>query len=197
MLGTCYQDDPEYASSRLKNTIVFKDKEPIYITAIGGAGEVRYYNLGSHSRREFLTTLQQIDLTPNPLGYVNTEWKAHYLRRWPYRQFKQGLTWDSIKKADLKGPDLARCLKNIYPSVTACVDEIYNREVFSRAFSRKMCLSTDSSRKSERPTIKVLFKDHPIGIFNLDTGTFDLKTFFMKFMDEFEGVKGVPDIRYF
>lgn len=194
MLGVCYGDDYEYASTRLKGSIVFLKDDPIYVMAIGGDGIIKYTNLGG--KEPYLTHLKELVLTPPTLGYVNTDMKSVYFKRLPLRQYRQGLSWDSLKRDGAKASDLRKCLKNIYPSFQNCVDEVWNREVFSRAFSKKFSVTTDSSKSSESPKLKIMFKDNVVGIFNTKLETLDLQQNFFHFRDEFNGIKNVPDFRF-
>jgi hypothetical protein len=104
----------EEISARLLNTVVVYDGKPVYITRIGPAdvGEkkeiarVFFYELPlvgkAEEVRKYLSS-RNFDLTPFKMGYINHQGQAIFLSRNPTRQYKQGLSNNTLVCTDIRG----------------------------------------------------------------------------------------------
>jgi len=145
MSGVCYGKDYDYASSRLNNTIVRLKGEPVYVLSVEMDGV--WYKDSSNKKHK--TSLEDFDLTPVPLGYVNYVKNAKFVSRKPQRYYKQGLCYESINNAN-DGPccdSVYMTILGIFPSLDVCVDRLLGGCVKSVAFSRDFALELHSNSK--------------------------------------------------
>lgn len=133
-----YGNDYQYASSRLKDSVVMCDGKPIYVQEISGKGLVTATNLSNGKMETFL--LDDIDLTPIQLGYINSKDRACFGYRYPSRTYKQGLTKYNFGAHNFyetyHSKSVVRTILNIYPSLEDCLEQAINHEIDSIAFSR-------------------------------------------------------------
>lgn len=86
-----YGEDYEYAHSRLTETIVRLNGEPVFIHNVSPGMVVQYNRLDGNGDLA-LCKADQLDLRPVPLGYCNYNKHACYLTRIPMRRdWRQGL----------------------------------------------------------------------------------------------------------
>ena len=144
----------DYARDRLLNTIVRVSGDPAMVTNIYGDNTVEYQDLYDSSYK--VAPLGEMDLDPVPLGYVNYKGIATYLSRIPKRQdWKQGLRDGNVRRVgggidypDIKPKALAETILAIYPpykKVLVALSKLTKKNLFSLAFCRDFCITTDKS----------------------------------------------------
>lgn len=158
-MGLSYGDDYEYAKRNLVGSVVMHKGKPCNILDIGG-GKVRAYYL--HNEQSFIDVLANFDINAFRLGYVNYPTYATYVSRIPARQWRQGLTHNTLVSFDRMRVNLDRYLVptilNQYPSFTFCVEQcLEEEEVQSKAFSRSFSVSK-VDRRGIVKTIRLNFK---------------------------------------
>lgn len=151
-------DEAEYASSRLKETIVrLKTGIPIQILSIRGVNEVVYSNLATSDNG--VCTLQDLNIDPVPLGYCNIKTYCSYLVRMPMRQdWKQGLRSNSLRdvagrRVEVSYSYLVDTILGKFPSFKDAIDKMttksknpFNTSVTkpkSVAFNRDFCIKEE------------------------------------------------------
>jgi hypothetical protein len=134
-----YGKDFQYASTRIENTIVriSETGEPVYVCAVDNAGGMcTVCNLTEMQgmRVDFgktsLVSLDDLNVRPVKLGYVNFNAEAFYLERMPIRHGpnNQGL---NVENCVSSGPGLynfpmkefIRCIKGEYPDFKNAVEK--------------------------------------------------------------------------
>jgi hypothetical protein len=136
-----YGKDFQYASTRIENTIVrlTENNEPVYVYSVdinGGMCEVVPLSKLDNPERNFrntgsiLVALDDLNVRPVRLGYVNFNAQAFYLERMPIRHGpgNQGLNGENCESS---GPrlfnfpmqELIKCIKGVYPSFNNAVDK--------------------------------------------------------------------------
>lgn len=90
--------DPSHAQLRLGNTIIRLKGLPIFVGEIRGdySTVIQYLGSGKQSEVDDIRKLEDIDLTPVPLGFVQIGERAYYMMRKPSRRTKQGLSEESL-----------------------------------------------------------------------------------------------------
>lgn len=176
-----YGNDYAYAETRIQGTIlrVAKGGEPVYVHHVLPNGHC----LVVHIDQDFndpgnviQVNLDDLDLRPVPLGYVNCAGDATYLMRIPLRRdWKQGLRrencWSSGRSlGDIPMKDVKNCIMGRYPSFRKAVKDV--RVGVSRgrkktiAWHRHWAVNTDGS---------VFYKNHePVGVVDFETGKVSL-----------------------
>ena len=156
-----YEGDYMYARDKLIDSLVMHDGKPVYIRHINVSdGEVEYL----FNNKEGFCQVEDLDLTPVPLGFVNLRDECLYVSRRPARHWKQGLRDITINcvghKVGIFSTDLHNTIMNIYPSINLCEEYIINKEKHSCAFSRKYCLEMGEE------VINILRINTPVGEFS-------------------------------
>lgn len=133
-----YNDNLQYAKTRLEGTIITYKKEPCLINEVlaskGGVScsYSTYDEVGKASVDDF-------DLTPIKLGFVNTPYGTGFLSRKPIREdWRQGLRkqncisyGDVRKEYLLELSSLRKTVLNLYPDLD---EAIATNKAFSRNF---------------------------------------------------------------
>lgn len=129
-------DNVEYASQRLEGTIVSFKGKPVridrcllYKTRIFA----EFRSLNNPEKYEKVP-LEELDLTPIKLGFVNTKYGVCYLGRIPLRKdWKQGtrtqnmrIMWGGIDIRWVSDKDLYRTIVGKYPSFNTALEETVN-----------------------------------------------------------------------
>lgn len=135
-----YSDDWEYASSRLCETIVRLNGEPVYIYNVGPGMKAKYGTLDNLDQEKFCQ-VEELDLKPVPLGYCNFNKVASYLTRMPMRRdWRQGLrrgnfvSLNGIAAERIPYDCLYQVIKGDYPSFAAALEA--SKKVKSIAWHR-------------------------------------------------------------
>lgn len=134
--------EPEYAATRLNETIVRLNGVPIMVTRVDEDGTVVGYYL--NSLRSLVTTLNEIDINPVDLGYCNREvGEAIYLTRAPMREdWRQGLRHNTLRTSDGRRADyitlseLGRTIEGSFPTMMVALGRVMSKAINSLAFSR-------------------------------------------------------------
>lgn len=162
-------------SARLDGTILRYNGEPVQCHAVGESLELNDIVTGSHrftiEPDDFL-----LDISSVPLGYMNSAryQSAVYLKRQPFRRYKQGVVLDLLTaiplatKAGMFGVSTGhlRCvgfvnsIKNIFPDKDTAIDRLQKGAVKSIAISREVAFLRDGS------TINVFIKEIPVGVYS-------------------------------
>lgn len=120
-----YGKDYEYASTRLDGTLVrlAGTGEPVMVQTVSVLGTVTVTPYGkSRDTHEYYVKLDELDVHPVPLGYVNCGGDATYISRMPMRRdYKQGLrgnnAWSSGRNFDaLPHAAVRNCIMGRYPT---------------------------------------------------------------------------------
>lgn len=121
-----YGKDYAYADTRLTGTIVriAKDGEPVFVNAVFNNGICSVTPIGKLNRDNKEVHLDELDLTPVKLGYINCAGQAAYLMRVPVRRGpgNQGLREGNSKcsngrrLSNLPMDALRNCILGKYPT---------------------------------------------------------------------------------
>ncbi|MGL5323574.1 MAG: hypothetical protein ACRC91_02435 [Aeromonas sp.] len=115
-----YDGDFEYANSRLCDSVVRLDDVPVMVHAVNRDGTVAGSSLTDG--KEIRCNLEDLNLVPVELGYVNYDGHAHYVMRKPVRRdWRQGLRHnnmisDTIPVPHLPWAAIAKAINNNYPT---------------------------------------------------------------------------------
>jgi hypothetical protein len=144
-----YGNDFEYASTRLKGTIVRIGEEPIIIGDVYGGDRVTFAYL-ERAGEALVCKLSDLNLKPVSLGMCNFLGEATFLCRMPMRNdWKQGLRRGNFRSlcgapAELAKPlDLWRVITNKYPKFTECLGSL--ADVKSMAWCREWAITKGHS----------------------------------------------------
>lgn len=167
-------DTAEYAHTRLSETIIRLGDIPVYVlnTVQDGANIIVNYNDIMDDGPPKSAPLDQFNLDPVPLGYVNFKGRTSYLSRMPMRKdWRQGMRISNI--ADLGGLNphsmpykvIGQTIIGKYPTFERCIQAL-NRKVkpvSSIAFSRDFAIHLEEGKLEYKGVLKV-------GNVNLQTG---------------------------
>lgn len=162
-----YQDDLDYASRRLNNTLVrLANGDPFFVsrTYFDDMGVMRHYgtNLAQGESQECLHT--DLNLEPVPLGFINTTSDMVYVARKPMRRdWKQGLSHNSmithgkLRPEDVNMKLLVQPIMQQYPSFSRALSSLQGKKN-SVAFSRDFGISKRDGQ------IILAYRQHRVGI---------------------------------
>lgn len=158
-----YGDDFEYASSRLRNTVVKFDDNPVYVVEISDS-EVYGTVSNMWGGDEKQVHPKDLDLSPIPLGFVNWGRTAGFLSRMPTRYYKQGLcnnnvNW-SLYAGQLYSKNTFRTMKQIFPKAIECLEGLVCGEIFRRGISNSFAIEANEDN-FEQPLLR--FCDDIVG----------------------------------
>lgn len=147
-------DTVAYARTRLVETIVMREKEPVMIMSVDGEDNniLLTYNPILASKGVFSQDkLSNFDLNPVSLGYVNHKGVAHYLMRTPMRKdWRQGLRMLNVVDAEGMNPRLisyrsmAQTMMGKFPTFKSTLDTLSRgRDYIAQAFHRDFSISRD------------------------------------------------------
>ncbi|MNX61467.1 hypothetical protein D3C86_924010 [compost metagenome] len=135
-----YGTDHDYANSRLVETIVRLESEPVYVWGVRVGMKVDYSTLTEMDAMK-RCDLEELNLKPVPLGYCNYNKYACYLTRMPMRRdWRQGLrrgNFTSLSGADanrIPYEALRQCILGEYPTFEAALEA--SKKVKSIAWHR-------------------------------------------------------------
>lgn len=164
-----YGEDYAYADNRLRNTLVSYKGYPFFIEAVMRDGTVVGQVVGTKQFTGETFHLNDFDLTPLPLGYVNKGDRAIYFERMPSRFYRQGLTRDTLytkgqnRREGFMVNELACTIRGLYPKFEDCIDVVANNECLSWAFSRKFAIG---KLKPSANKINVSYRGNIVGVVN-------------------------------
>lgn len=128
-----YGKDFAYASTRITNTIVrvLATNEPVLVLAVNrhsGACTLEYLVTPDGQDKRFILHMDELNVQPVRLGYVNLSGQAFYLERSPIRHGpnNQGLNRENCNSSryrifDFPVEALRYCIMGIYPSYKKAV----------------------------------------------------------------------------
>jgi hypothetical protein len=161
-----YKDDYNYASTRINNTIVMHDGMPFKVDGIG-AGKV-FCGVKVLEGIFEEHKLEELDLSPRRVGYVNKGGVAHYCMRMPSRHYKQGLCQENffspMHKVSPWDKETSKSLAGQYPKPFNAAECVYNEEVSSAAFSQDFSFSMLADKLS------LFFRNMAVGHAVLSSG---------------------------
>lgn len=140
-------DTAEYAASRLIDTIIMYDKEPVLVHRVGTTDDrisLRCTKLLDEEDKMIEVYLSDCDINPVSLGYVNHKKNAHYIMRAPMRRdWRQGLRMLNIVDVDGASPrgipyhTIAQTIMGNFPTFKSSLDRLNGKDKIQRiAFSR-------------------------------------------------------------
>lgn len=162
-----YNSDPHYASQKLSGSIVRLDGRPIYIESVYEDGIVSFSTFTGQNRQ---CQLNELNLEPVPLGYINLRQNTVYGQRVPARYYIQGLRQNNFltRGRSRLGSPIHRSLAlynticGIYPSLADCFESLVEREgCQSKAFSRKFALKRNGNRVRD---LDLMYRDKKVGV---------------------------------
>jgi len=131
-----YGKDYPYAQTRIQGTVlrIAKSGEPVYVYHVSMNGQCHVIpiekNWGNAAENAFLVTVDDLDMHPVPLGYVNCAGEATYLMRIPMRRdWKQGLRqencWSSGRMfSEIPMKYVKHCIMGKYPSFEKVLKDV-------------------------------------------------------------------------
>lgn len=147
-MNNAYGDDWDYADTRLATTVVRHAYKPFLVNRVDAGGVVRGQYLDEKLPRTTHVPLDQLQLTPVSLGFVNTEEGACYVVRIPKRNdWRQGLRRGTMRSLTCKPTeaislrDLSDTIKGIYPTIEACRNIVPHTGTV--AWCRNFCITND------------------------------------------------------
>lgn len=170
-LSVAYESVEE-ANMRLSGTVVKYDGEPVYISRVTEAnpgdpkGDVfrvyaRPLPVGravedENEFRKFISS-KRFDLSTIKTGFMNKDGTTYFLSRAPARQYKQGLSGNSLNVVNffsphakgyhfdalLKTREFAECLRGEYPTFREALRAVQDGDAEARAFSRSFAFVAD------------------------------------------------------
>lgn len=162
-MSISYNGDIGYASDKLTGSIVSLRGYPVMVNFFED-GMVCYNFMGGP--REFCH-LEDLDLTPIKLGYVNHPRGASYLSRIPARFYRQGIRANTLNVSGGNHYNFDRYLNNtvrgIYPSFKNCLEGCFNKDFKSLAFGRRWALSQRYFNAEQRNSIRLEYRGKPVG----------------------------------
>lgn len=137
-----FYDDVDYARARLNGTMVSYKGEPAFVDNVRDLDNV-VISVWPRNGDFISVSVDDLDLTPPQLGFMNLQESCHYVTRMPMRQWKQGFR---PNQAETYGPParlphsshhfFINLYKGIYPSYEECMETVCCEEAKSKAFSR-------------------------------------------------------------
>jgi hypothetical protein len=185
MHNVSYGTDYEYAATRLSGTLVRLNLQPVYVKDIDHeTGEV-YYLSGMNLKTK-KCHLNELDLTPIPLGYINIGRDVSYVQRIPSRSYKQGFHGNSMYSnklhVDLVSTSMFNTIRGLYPKTLEVVEHLMCGEADEKAFSRRFSLSAGAKK-----VFGLNFRGKGVGTASLNFGAMNLNYSFndkFKFLQE-------------
>ena len=168
-------DTAEYAESRLNGTMVMGKEGPVTVISIDELFLCDVVDTISGKRHK--VKLDELDLTPVKLGYVNTRDRgALYVVRMPKRNdWRQGLRRENMivlsrpmDPGKISQADLSRCIIGDYPKFEEAVNIVSDDFVSSIAWSRDFAITFKG---------KVLYRTIHVGNYDKDAGVVLLEDF--------------------
>lgn len=143
-----YGKDHEYAHSRLEQTVVSLNGEPVFVMTVKRGMLVTYSTLKDMTT--YLTCrVDDLDLRPVKLGYCNNPRGVTYLMRMPMRRdWRQGLRFGNFigvgfDARHLAYTDLYDVIKGKYPTLKEVVVSIKTGKAKALAWCREWAISAD------------------------------------------------------
>jgi len=177
-----YHDDVEYAAKRLDSSLVRKSNgNPFYVNHTRKVGKGIFcegtdllLNQGAD------VALEDIDLTPVPLGFFNVAGKMAFACRKPMRKdWKQGLSSNSLilygaDKRDFSFNALVQSIMGLYPSYEEVLSYVRKTRNRSMAFSRDFGVSDKTG------SLQLVYRKYPVGEIKGDLAVLNPDKYFLE-----------------
>lgn len=170
-----YGKDWEYASTRIRNTLVRYGVNPFYVLNVKrkpkGSGGVAF-GINTYTKEEKKILLEDLNLTPVPLGYVNFTQGVILAQRTPSRYWKQGLDRTNLRHSfniAIDSIPLAKTILGLYPTHFEVFEEVVNGEVVERAFSRDFSFSFVEEENKEMK-VNLKYREKLVGKVSCNNG---------------------------
>lgn len=163
-------DNYDYACSRLRDTVIMKGGEPVFIHDISPDFDVVFTALGGGEEGNcILDTDEGFSLRLPPLGYLNVEGGekiSKFAKRAAVRRWKQGLyhrdlimgTRQNIPREIIRSSAMRNMLLNIYPTKEEAFESLQNARRGGVAFSKNF-----SIEKKELGNFMLRYKGVDVG----------------------------------
>lgn len=159
----------DYANNRLGGTVVRYGGKAITVIEISSGGTVAatYVTTGD----PVACDVSELDITPVPLGYVNTKVDAKYAVRMPMREdWRQGLRENNARTHDgmklftyTNWHQVGATIDGVFPPFEDCYKAIKVGKTVARAFSRNFAIHLDGLQYKGRFIVgDVLSKDQEV-----------------------------------
>lgn len=164
-----YGNEIEYAREKLYGSVVAWGNTLVYVHEINSDG---YCYITDLMGKEYTSVpLDDLNMEPITLGYVNLGRMAPYVSRMPARYYRQGLrSQTTVARCEIGGggglkfgKELLLSYRGIYPSLDKCVEYLYNQEKLSCAFSRIFGV------RKYKEAIQLEYKSRKVGVVNCKT----------------------------
>ena len=142
--------DADHARGRLVGTLVRFAGEPVVVREVERNEGSFTLQAKRISDGQYVTArIEDFDLSPVPLGYIQVDDEAVYAERCPQRRWKQGLTLDNMLNLrnglgrtregcpELGYKPLRDTILNVYSSLQEAVEGVIKGTVKSKPFSRR------------------------------------------------------------
>lgn len=137
--------EPEYAESRLVDTVVRWGDKPVYVCSVGRdmLCEVRTSLESGESHK---VHLDELNVLSPPLGFTNIGAKAYYISRRPTRRdYRQGVRQNQLVclfggEPRITHSTIMKCIKGVFPSLEVALSSIDNGYK-SVGISRDLCIT--------------------------------------------------------
>lgn len=147
-------DTAEYAATRLVDTIIMHNNEPILVHKVGMIDDqisVRCTRLLDEEDKVMEVYLSECDINPVSLGYVNHKKNAHYIMRAPMRRdWRQGLRMLNLVDSEGASPrgipyrTIAHTIMGSYPTFKSSLERLNSKDKILRmAFSRDFSVTRE------------------------------------------------------
>lgn len=157
-----YKDNIPYAKQRLVGTIVRIKNEPVKVVDISPKGIATAYFLKDD--KEFFTDIDNLNLEPVPLGYINWRKNCYYMVRKPIREdWRQGLRMGNAAFIGEQGfmefprRELRDTILNQYPTFAQAVEAVTKQGATKVAFNRVFAVSSGK---------ELFYKERVVGSFD-------------------------------
>ena len=128
-------DTADYAEGRLAGTIIKLDGKAVKLSHCFGDMMALVVDISTGQDKE--VKLDDLDLSPIQLGYVNRGGEAYYLKRLPKREdWRQGLRCNNVSHHQMLGMGVVQLLSGDYPTFEEAHERVTAYEQNSVAFSR-------------------------------------------------------------
>ena len=188
-----YGQDYAYANTRIMGTIVrvAATNEPVYVTAVGAG--VCSVGLICDMQNQFHIRLDDLNLKPLRLGYVNTAGEATYLQRIPKRKdWKQGLRRENCMSSgrelfNFPMESLRDCVLSNYPLYKRAIQaSMQEKSARTGKIGRTKCIAFHRNWAISGGEV-LLYKDH-LQVGHIVDGKYELLSQFTYLKESLEEI---------
>lgn len=183
-MALSYGNDFDYANNRLRNTLIKYKNYPFFVDYVDiDSGYVCGTILGTKKFMGEKVHINDCDLNPVELGYINYKAVALFSVRMPQRYYRQGITTNTFlfrgekgwKRGDPFMNEITNCVLNKYPKIDHVIEYVHNKEKESYAFSKKWAV-----RLSKSDNLLLDYKGKGVGTIKNDMPVLNNKFQFLK-----------------